>query len=372
MSPSSSCSLPSLSQQHCYPLFHNHHPLHFSLPFSTNTSHLLSFSASKEVPLNASEKPELLSLFTDWGFSNSHLYTMLSREPWLLSCNPNKRVLPKFEFLLSKGASTSDIVSIVTKTPRFLSPSLENHIIPTYELVHSFLLSDEETVACIIRNTLSFCSSRMSHNIKLLIGFGVSDSNIAILLRKWPSILCSIDLLKEVEEVKRLGFNPSKTTFSIALLAKHTVCKSKWDEKIGVFKKWGWDDETILEAFRRQPNCMLVSCDKINVVMNFWVNELGWDVLALVRGPDLFGFSLEKKIIPRAYVLKYLLENGLMKKDASLITPFRISEMLFLQKFVECFEEEETSQLLSIYWEKLNVQYNRDKAAFRKLQMINL
>ncbi|OIV91688.1 hypothetical protein TanjilG_26541 [Lupinus angustifolius] len=297
---------------------------------------------------------------------------MLSREPWLLSCNPNKRVLPKFEFLLSKGASTSDIVSIVTKTPRFLSPSLENHIIPTYELVHSFLLSDEETVACIIRNTLSFCSSRMSHNIKLLIGCGVSESNIAILLRKWPSILCSIDLLKEVEEVKRLGFNPSKTTFSIALLAKHTVCKSKWDEKIGVFKKWGWDDETILEAFRRQPNCMLVSCDKINVVMNFWVKELGWDVLALVRGPDIFGFSLEKKIIPRAYVLKYLLGKGLMKKDASLITPFRISEILFLQKFVECFEEEETSQLLNIYWEKLNVQDNREKVPFSKLQMINL
>ncbi|XP_019425681.1 PREDICTED: uncharacterized protein LOC109334384 [Lupinus angustifolius] len=371
MPPSSSCSLPSLSQQHCYPLFHNH-PLHFSLPFSTNTSHLVSFSASKEAPLNASEKPELLNLFRNWGFSNSHLYTMLSREPWLLSCNPNKRVLPKFEFLLSKGASTSDIVSIVTKTPRFLSPSLENHIIPTYELVHSFLLSDEETVACIIRNTLSFCSSRMSHNIKLLIGCGVSESNIAILLRKWPSILCSIDLLKEVEEVKRLGFNPSKTTFSIALLAKHTVCKSKWDEKIGVFKKWGWDDETILEAFRRQPNCMLVSCDKINVVMNFWVKELGWDVLALVRGPDIFGFSLEKKIIPRAYVLKYLLGKGLMKKDASLITPFRISEILFLQKFVECFEEEETSQLLNIYWEKLNVQDNREKVPFSKLQMINL
>ncbi|XP_027338294.1 uncharacterized protein LOC113852255 [Abrus precatorius] len=174
----------------------------------------------------------------------------------------------------------------------------------------------------------------MRPNVKLLIDCGVSDSNIVMLLRKWPSIFSSIQLLKEVEEVKGLGFDPSKSSFSTALLAKHTVRNSHWDEKVDVFKSWGWSDETVLEAFRRQPNCMLASCDKINAMMGFWVGELGWDALALVKGTNFFGFSLQKRIIPRALIVRYLLAKGLIDKDASLFTPFIISEKMFLQKFV--------------------------------------
>lgn len=48
-----------------------------------------------------------------------------------------------------------------------------------------------------------------------------------------------------------------KSAFSIALLAKLTVRKSRWEYKVDAFKKRGWCDENVAEAFRRQPNCML-------------------------------------------------------------------------------------------------------------------
>ncbi|WJX27900.1 hypothetical protein P8452_16677 [Trifolium repens] len=93
----------------------------------------------------------------------------------------------------------------------------------------------------------------------------------ARLLQQRPSIFGSTDLIKSLEEVKGLGFDPSMTTFEAAL------SKKLWDEKVDTFKKWGWSDEDIDNVFRRQPNLLFASLDKINLLMNFWINQLGWD-----------------------------------------------------------------------------------------------
>lgn len=94
--------------------------------------------------------------------------------------------------------------------------------------------------------------------------------------------------------------------------------------------------------------------------MNFWVNELGWDALALAKEPKLFGFNMERRIIPRTSVVQYLMKKGLRKKNASLTFPFVISDKLFLDKYIKCFKED-SSYLLSLYEEKLNHAQTRDK-----------
>jgi len=52
---------------------------------------------------------------------------------------------------------------------------------------------------------------------------------------------------------------------------------------------------------------MLASVQKINLVMSFWVNLLGWNSLALAKRPNIFALSLQRRIIPKALVLQYLL-----------------------------------------------------------------
>ncbi|QHO38021.1 uncharacterized protein DS421_4g116710 [Arachis hypogaea] len=186
-----------------------------------------------------------------------------------------------------------------------------------------------------------------------------TPSSKSLLLSKLPSllfllkvsVLYSSDLRKLVDEVKELGFDPSSVKFAIALLAKKTIRKSLWDAKVDILKSWGWSKETTSQAFWRNPLCMLSSKDKINEVMKLWVNQLGWDPLALAKIPWLFGYNLERRIIPRAFVLQYLLSRGLRNKNDNLSTPFYVSEELFFNKFVECFTEER-SQLRKIYYEK--------------------
>jgi len=96
----------------------------------------------------------------------------------------------------------------------------------------------------------------------MLIQNGVSDSNIKTLLREQTRIFKRRDMLKSVKELKDLGFNPSKTTFAVALHAKTTVNNTLWKEKVDAFKKWGCSEEDSLEAFRKKPYCMLTSIEK--------------------------------------------------------------------------------------------------------------
>ncbi|XP_058723455.1 uncharacterized protein LOC131595184 [Vicia villosa] len=354
-------------------------PLPFSLHFCTNTSNSTSFavsylihnlgfspqfasklSSTYHLYFNTSQNPDLvLNFFKNHGFSHSQLCHIITKLPCLLSCNPSKRVLPKFRFLLSKGASNSDIVNLVSKGPVILSPSLENHIVPVYELLYRFLQSDKDTIACAVQNPTILSDHRVPQNIQMLIENGLIDLNIARLLRMHSKILSTSGILKVVEEVKDLGFDPSRSLFAVAMLAKRTVSETKWKEKVDTFKRWGWSDEDVVEAFRKHPHCMLTSIDKINLVMSFWVDELGWDAMAIAKLPRVLGASLERKIIPRAYVVQYLLKKGLHKK-ASLTTPLVVSDKLFLNRYIKHYKEE-SSSLLKLYEQKLNLAHATDK-----------
>jgi mTERF domain-containing protein len=361
------------------PIFH-HYPSLFSLHFCTNTSYSTSFavsylinnfgfspkSASKlcstyNVRFKTAQKPDSIrNFFRNHGFSDTQLHHIIAKLPWLLSCNPFKRVLPKFQFFLSKGASTSYIVDIVCKNPVVLSASLKNRIVPAYESVYRYLQSDKDTIALLNYNPIIFGSSNVVHNIKVLTESGVTDSNIARLLRTCTKLFYRKDLHELVEELKDLGFDPPRSIFSIALMAKSSVSKTLWKEKVDAFKKWGWSDEDVIQAFRKQPHCMLTSIDKINLVMSYWVNQLGWDAMDIAKVPRVFGASLEQRIIPRAPVVQYLSKKGLLKKEASLTSPFVVKEEIFLDMYINRFKEE-SSYLLKLYEEKMKLAQTKGK-----------
>ncbi|TKY72631.1 Mitochodrial transcription termination factor-related [Spatholobus suberectus] len=319
-----------------------------------------ALKASERVRFETPQKPDsVIAFFRDNGFTDAQINSIVRRVPDVLTCNPHKRLLPKFQFLLSKGASNSDIVHLVDRCPRLIGSSLENNVIPTFELVRRFLQSDKKTIDCVLASRHFLDYNVAAQNVNMLLGVGVKDSNIAYLFRTRPSILLSSDLMRTVYEVKEMGFDPSKISFVMAMHAKRGISKSRWDAKVDAFKSWGWSEDMVLDTFRKHPLFMLMSRDKINEVMRFWVNRLGWDPLAIARSPKMFAYSLEKRIIPRGLVVRYLIAKGLREKSASLFTPFSVSEKLFLENYVMRFKEE-MCQLLKLYQEKMSFQENRE------------
>ncbi|RDY06060.1 hypothetical protein CR513_10013, partial [Mucuna pruriens] len=78
-----------------------------------------------------------------------------------------------------------------------------------------------------------------------------------------------------------------------------------------VYRKWGWSDDDVFVAFRLRPFCMSVSEGKIEGVMDFVVNELGFEASNVARCPVVLSLSLGKWIVPRVSVVLVLKSKGM-------------------------------------------------------------
>ncbi|KAF5190771.1 Transcription termination factor like, partial [Thalictrum thalictroides] len=103
--------------------------------------------------------------------------------------------------------------------------------------------------------------------------------------------------------------------------------------------KWGWSEEEIQSAFRRQPYCMMLSEKNIMKTMDYLVNKMGYDPSLIAKQPGVLLFNLEKRIIPRCSVVQVLIANGLVKKDYKVGSLMYKCEQDFIKKFVIKYQE---------------------------------
>ncbi|XP_059663520.1 uncharacterized protein LOC132309206 [Cornus florida] len=316
-----------------------------------------ALSTSKYINIKTPDKPDsVLAFFRNHGVTETQIPVLVKRLPQALMFDPQKKLLPKIEFFQSKGFSTEDIAKILTATPRVFGGSLKNQIIPSYNFFKELLKSEEKTNAVIKRFASILVSAAIAPNIEALREIGVPESNIVALLTNQPSAFTpNADRFKEIlEEVKKLGFNPERMMFAVAIYVLRAMSKSNWEKKVNVYKKWGLSEDDIYVAFGKQPRCMLVSEDKIMGIMDFFVNKMGWESSIVVRRPVIVTLSLERRIIPRCLVYQILLSKGLIKKDFSLTSLLDSTESYFLKKFLKKYEEE-SPELLKLYQDKLNL-----------------
>ncbi|KAI4301364.1 hypothetical protein L6164_034651 [Bauhinia variegata] len=317
---------------------------------------------SQKVQLHSPERPNsVLTLLRNHGFSKSQISKVVRKRPQLLLANPNDTLSPKLQFFRSIGVSNSDLARTVTADPTILTRSLEKQIIPSYNFLKGVLHSDEKVVAAFKRTSWIFLEDQTKNlmpNLAVLREMGVPESCIALLLTHFPEALMQKkeEFIKIVEEIKEMGFNPNKSTFVLAIhVLSGESNKSIWNRCFEVYQRWGWSDEVILSAFKKHPQCMILSENKIMKAMDFLVNKMGWPSEMIPRCPVVLFFSLEKRIKPRCSVVQVLLRKGLIKRTLSLSTVLLPDENRFLEKFVSKYDKE-VPQLLSVYQKKIDFE----------------
>lgn len=329
--------------------------LHFNYSTSVSDSHSFTVSylinscsfsaesassASKLVSFDSPEKPDsVISFFKNRGFSNAHIAFIIGKYPRLLLSDPTKTLLPKFEFLYSRGASSSEVSKIIVKAPKILRRSVNEHLIPAFDFLKGHLLSNDRTIASIKRFPsiiADFRQNQLSGSVRMLLDVGVPEANVMYFLLYQPRMFTmDLDRFKEIlEDVLKMGFDPSKSSFVQAVHAIRAMSKTTWVWKLGIYKRWGLSEKEILAGFRSHPWCMTLSEEKIMSGMDYFVNKLGWEAAAVVKSPVLLSFSLKGRTIPRASVLLFLFQKGLTKKKFMLVKPYMYTETQFLQKFV--------------------------------------
>ncbi|KAK8511148.1 hypothetical protein V6N13_013567 [Hibiscus sabdariffa] len=345
-----------------------------SLPFSTTpkqqsftVSYLIkncglspesALSASKRVSFQTPNQPDsVVAFLKSHGFSKPQIATMVGKLPHLLLSKVEKTLLPKITFFNSKGISSSDLAKLFAKDPKVFEISLEKKIIPLFNFLSNLFQSDNDALGVLIRwpRFLQYnVDSCILPNANVLRQNGVPELNIVKGFRRIPNIISAAPIVfkENVEKVKKMGFNPERFDFVLAVFVLGSMSKSTWERKFDVYKKCGWSEKEILEAFRRFPWALALSEDKIKAVMDFLVNVMGFQVSSIAKYPTLLGLSMEKRIVPRGLFIEDLMSMGLLEKKLGLRMLFGITEEVFLKRFVYCFGEEKASELLKLYNEK--------------------
>ncbi|XP_057994476.1 uncharacterized protein LOC131174711 [Hevea brasiliensis] len=119
-----------------------------------------------------------------------------------------------------------------------------------------------------------------------------------------------------------------------------------WEQKKEVYRSWGLSEEEIWSA-TKYPFYMFLSVKKITRIMDFLVNRMGWRPADIARVAVVFGYSLEKRIIPRcSVIIRVLLVRGLVKGKINIPSMVIMAEKHLLYAFVSKYQE----KVLSIFW----------------------
>ncbi|PRQ25583.1 putative transcription regulator mTERF family [Rosa chinensis] len=250
--------------------------------------------------------------------------TYLPSHPRVLLADPEKTLSPEIEFLSSVGLSRVDLARVLSFNPYLLSRSLENQIVPSYNFLRN-MISQKNVVAVLKRKSWMFLenhSRNVMPNIEALRELGMPRACISLLLAHDTQVLMHNydELVQLVNEVKGMRFDLKKSTFVVALRA---LCgkssRAIWNRNREIYKRsWGWSDDDVISAFRKSPQCMILSEKKIMQTMDFLVNKMGWSASMIPTHPIILCFSLENRIIPKCSVVKVLMKKGLVDEKLSL------------------------------------------------------
>ncbi|XP_058200180.1 uncharacterized protein LOC131315122 [Rhododendron vialii] len=320
-----------------------------------------ALNASRKVKFRSAEQPDsVLTLLRNHGFIDSHIYKLSKSRPDLLLADPKNTLLPKLEFFQSIGIQTADLGNIFSSYPTLLKSSLRNQIIPVYNYLKSVIFLDDKQVRQILKAMPRFFSVNLGNKIvpkvSALRELGAPASKMSMLVTYHPGVLLqSCKKFDEaVKDVVEMGFHPTETKFVLVLKMMLGFSKSTLERKREVFRKYGWSENDLREAFRKEPVFMGLSEEKIMSSMDFLVNEMGWKPAAIAKVPRVLSCSVKTRTIPRCLVIKVLISKGLMKKDVSLATFLIGDDKYFLDKFVTKYEED-VPELLDVFSGKMSL-----------------
>ncbi|KAF8017261.1 hypothetical protein BT93_H2451 [Corymbia citriodora subsp. variegata] len=319
-----------------------------------------ALAASKTVQFATPSRPDsVLEVFRNRGLSPTQISYVVRRYPRMLVSSPDN-LSAKLDFLCSRGITGQELVKLVVAVPGVLTRSLGNHLIPTFEYLSGLLQSDAKAVKSIKKNPRILYHDPkvlLVPSIAMLRDCGVPEEKIRWLVLFQPGaffLRSNVRFDEAVGRAKAMGFDPLRTNFLLALQVIRGMNESTWRRKVDAFGKWGWSEEDVVLAFKRNPGCMTMSESKIAAVMDIFVNEMGLDPLYMARRPTMMMLSLQKRIVPRWYVFRVLLSKGLIRTTRSLSGFLGVPEKLFMEKFVTA-NLGEAPDLLNLYNEKMGL-----------------
>ena len=137
--------------------------------------------------------------------------------------------------------------------------------------------------------------------------------------------------------------------FRHALHAVARLSKEKIANQVEHLKKtFMWSDAEVGVVVSKHPSVLIRSNQMLQSKSEFLISEVGLEPTYIAHRPALLTYSLEVRLRPRHYVVKFLKESGLLDRGRDYYRAVMISEKEFVEKFI-CPHKEAAPHLAEDY-----------------------
>ncbi|XP_037449633.1 transcription termination factor MTERF8, chloroplastic-like [Triticum dicoccoides] len=309
-------------------------------------------ASAKLSHLKSPAKPDVvLAFLAGLDLSAADVAALVSRDPQFLSAGVETTLSPVVSGLTGLGLSNVEIARLVSLAPghfrnRSFVSKLEYYL-PLYGSIDNLLRS--------LKYGSGFLGSDLERvvkpNVNLLAECGLGACDIAKLFIRAPRILsASTDrVLRMVACAERIGLPRGSGMFRQALHAVSYFSEDKIAAKVDYLKRTlGWSDADVGIAVSKGPFLLARSNDVLKRMSDFLISEVGLQPAYIAHRPALLTYSLEGRLRPRYYVVRFLKENGLLEHGRSYYTTLVKIEKVFMEKFI-CPHKEAAPHLAEDY-----------------------
>ncbi|CAM0947319.1 unnamed protein product [Alopecurus aequalis] len=298
-----------------------------ALKASTKISHLKS-------PTNPNA---VLAFLASLGLSGADVAALVAKDPKFLCANVDATLGPNVVGLTGLGMSRSEIARIASLSPSsFRIRSIVSNL-PYY--LHLF--GSYENLLRVLKRFVNLLHSDLERVVKPNVAFlrecGLSACDTAKLCRRQPMLLTTN--LERVQAMvvcaEGLGVPRGSGMFRQMLQG---ICFSS-EEKIAaqveyLKKSFSWSDSEVRNVVCKAPMVLVSSKDTLQRRFEFLVDEAGLEPPYIARRPQMLTYSLDGRLRPRYYVVKFLKEKGLLDHYRDYYTTVTYIEKVFVDKYI--------------------------------------
>ncbi|ESQ29225.1 hypothetical protein EUTSA_v10023911mg, partial [Eutrema salsugineum] len=272
--------------------------------------------------------------------------------------------------LLKSYVLTSELTEIVSKVPKILGIKKEKAFCVYYDFIKEIVEADNSKFKK-LSHSLPQGSKQENklRNILALRELGMPQKLLFSMLISYHHACCGKDRFEEsLKKIVDMGFDP-------------TI-----EEKVNVYKRLGFDVEDVWAMFKKWPNILSYSEQKIlNSVetflglgfsrdesalivkrfpqllglsaetvkkkTEFLVKKMNWPLEVVVANPQVIAYNFEKRTAPRCNVVKTLMSKGFLGSELPpLSSVLSITDEAFLKKDVKKYDDKKlVPELMAIF-----------------------
>uniref|UniRef100_A0A453MUE2 Uncharacterized protein n=3 Tax=Aegilops tauschii TaxID=37682 RepID=A0A453MUE2_AEGTS len=298
-----------------------------------------ALKASKKLShLKSPANPDaVLAFLSGLGLSGTDAAAVVAKDPLFLCAKVDKTLVPVVAGLAGLGLSPPEIARLVSvahycfRTRPIVSKM--RYYLPLFGSFDNFLRALQRS-SCLLSSDLG---KVIKPNVVFLRECGLSDCDIVK-----PSVPVSRMLTTNPERVRamvacaeRLGVPRGSGMFRQALQAVAFLNEDKIAAKVDYLKNtFRWSAAEVVIALSKAPMLLRISKDMLQRKSKFLLSEVGLEPMYIAHRPIITCLSLEGRVRPRYYVLKFLKENGLVDRELGFYTAVSTPEKYFVDKYI--------------------------------------